>query len=132
MVEPPSAARDELERALGVAGHRVLVVGDGETALQTWRAERQELAILDEAAPRLNGLGVALRMKAESPSAFMPVVIVSSRDALARAAALAVADDVVTRPGDWRELGARAGALLRTRAMVDELRLQRAESQANT
>jgi len=132
MVEPPSAARDELERALRDAGHKVLVVGDGESALSTWRTERQELAILDEAATRLNGLGVALRMKAESPSAFMPVMIVTPRDVIARAAALAVADDVIGRPYDTREVVARVGALLRTRALVDELRLQRAESEAKT
>jgi two-component system, cell cycle response regulator len=132
IVEPPSPARDDLERALGDAGHRVLVVGDGESALQTWRSERQELAILDEAAQRLNGIAVATRMKAESPSAFMPVVMVTSRDAVARAAALAVADDVVARPYDPREVVARCGALLRTRAIVDDLRLQRAESEART
>ena len=127
MVEPPSAARDELERALADAGHRVLIVGDGESALSSWRSERQELAILDEAAARLNGLGVALRMKAESPAGFMPVIIVSPRDVIARAAALAVADDVIGRPFEVREVVARVGALLRTRAIVDELRLQRAE-----
>lgn len=132
MVEPPSAARDDLERALGDAGHRVLVVGDGESALETWRSERQELAILDEAAQRLNGIGVAVRMKGESPAAFMPVVILSSRDAVARAAALAVADDVVARPYDVREVVARCAALLRTRALVDDLRLKRAESEAHT
>jgi two-component system, cell cycle response regulator len=132
MVEPPSAARDQLERALVDAGHRVVVVGDGEAALQSWRVERQELAILDEAAARINGLGVALRLKAETPSAFMPVLILSSRDAIARAAALAVADDVAARPYDVREMVARVAALLRTRTIVDELRLQRAESEART
>lgn len=132
MIEPPSAGRDELERVLADAGHRVQLAADGESALETWRAERPELAILDEAAARLNGIAVALRMKAESPAAFMPVVIVSSRDALARAAALAVADDVVARPFDAREVGARVAALLRTRALVDELRLLRAESEAKT
>ncbi|MGZ3428485.1 MAG: GGDEF domain-containing response regulator [Polyangia bacterium] len=132
IVEPPSPARDELERALGIAGHRVLVVGDGQSALETWRTERQELAILDEAATHVNGLGVALRMKAESPSSFMPVMIVTARDAVARAAALAVADDVLTRPFDVREVVARVTALLRTRSIVDELRLQRAESEAKT
>jgi len=132
MVEPPSAARDELERALGDAGHRVLVASDGESALEVWRAERQELAILDEAAARLNGIAVALRMKAESPSSFMPVIILSSRDALARAAALAVADDAVARPYDAREVTARVAALLRTRGIVDELRVLRAESEAKT
>src|SRR5690242_6939093 len=112
MVEPPSAARDELERALGAAGHKVLVVGDGESALQTWRTERQELAILDETAARMNGIAVALRMKAESPASFMPVIIMSSRDVVARAAALGVADDCVARPYEAREVVARVGALL--------------------
>jgi len=132
MVEPPSAARDELEKTLRDAGHKVLVVGDGDEALQTWRTERHDLAILDEASQRLNGLGVALRMKAETPAAFMPVIVLSSRDAVARAAALAVADDVVARPYDAREVTARVAALLRTRAIVDELRVQRAESEAKT
>jgi two-component system, cell cycle response regulator len=132
MVEPPSAARDELERALGDAGHRVLVVGDGEQALATWRNERHELAILDEAAPRLGGVAVALRMKSETPSGFMPILVTTARDAAARAAALAVADDAVARPFDVREVVARVGALLRTRALVDALRLARAESEART
>jgi diguanylate cyclase (GGDEF)-like protein len=132
MVEPPSAARDDLEKALGDAGHKVLVVGDGESALATWRTERQELAILDESAQRMNGIAVALRMKTESPSAFMPVIITTSRDYIARAAALAVADDCVARPYESREVVARVGALLRTRALVDELRLMRAESEAKT
>jgi len=132
MVEPPSAARDELEKTLRDAGHKVLVVDDGEEALQTWRTERHELAILDESASKLNGVAVALRMKAETPAAFMPVIVLSSRDAVARAAALAVADDVVARPYDAREVTARVAALLRTRAIVDELRVQRAESEAKT
>jgi diguanylate cyclase (GGDEF)-like protein len=132
IVEPPSAARDELERALTGAGHRLLVAGDGEEGLAAWRAERHELAILDDNAARLGGLAAALRMKSETPGAFMPVIVVTAKDAVARAAALVVADDVVTRPYDARELAARVGALLRTRAIVDELRLARAESEART
>jgi two-component system cell cycle response regulator len=132
IVEPPSAARDDLERALTAAGHRLLVAGDGEEGLAAWRAERHELAILDDNAARLGGLAVALRMKSETPGAFMPVIVVTAKDAIARAAALVVADDAVTRPYDARELAARVGALLRTRAIVDELRLARAESEART
>jgi diguanylate cyclase (GGDEF)-like protein len=62
----------------------------------------------------------------------MPVIILSSRDALARAAALAVADDAVARPYDPREVTARVAALLRTRGIVDDLRVLRAESEAKT
>lgn len=129
IVEPPSPGRDELERALRLAGHRVLVVADGEEALTAWRAERHELAILDEAAARLGGLAVAARMKSETPHAFMPVLVVAARG---RVGTLAVADDVVSRPYDAAEVVARVAALLRTRAIVDELRLARAESEART
>ena len=132
MVEPPSPARDELERLLGAGGHRVLVACDGEEALTAWRAERHDLAILDEAAARLGGLAVASRIKSETPLAFMPVLITTARDALARSTALTVADDVISRPYDPRELLARVAALLRTRAIVDDLRLQRADSEART
>ncbi|MDB4966409.1 MAG: hypothetical protein JWN44_2098 [Myxococcales bacterium] len=132
IVEPASAARDELERALTGAGHRVLVVSDGEEGLTVWRSQRHELAILDDGAARLSGVGAALRMKAESPGAFMPVIIITAREALARTSALGVADDAMTRPYDVRELIARVDALLRTRSIVDELRLARAESEART
>ena len=69
IVEPPSPARDELERALDRRGpsrarRRRRRDGAGGVARGAPRAG----ASLDEAAQRLNGLGVALRMKAESPA----------------------------------------------------------------
>ena len=62
IVEPASMLRDDLESALRAAGHRVLVADDGEEALSAWRAERHELAILDDLAARLNGVALAARM----------------------------------------------------------------------
>lgn len=131
IVEPPSPARDELERRLVSAGHRVLVTTDGEDALAAWRAERHELAILDEAAARMTAASLAARMKHETPLGYMPVIIITARPE-SRVGALAVADDAVTRPFDVGELVARAHALLRTRGLVDELRAARAESEART
>jgi diguanylate cyclase (GGDEF)-like protein len=133
IVEPASPLRDELETALRHAGHRVLVVGDGEQALSAWRAERHELAILDEAAARLGGVALAVRMKSETTLGFMPIILTTARyDAGTRAQLLAAADDVITRPYVVLELLARAQALLRTRAIVDELRAARADSEART
>jgi diguanylate cyclase (GGDEF)-like protein len=60
----------------------------------------------------------------------MPVMIIA--DKIGRTAALGVADDVVSRPYDLAEVLARVAALLRTRAIVDDLRLARAESEAKT
>jgi diguanylate cyclase (GGDEF)-like protein len=133
IVEPPSPQRDELETALRSAGHRVLIVSDGEQALSAWRAERHELAIIDEAAARLGGMALAVRMKTETTLGFMPVILTTVRgDVALRAQMFAAVDDVVTRPYAAIELVARAQALLRTRAIVDELRAARAESEART
>src|ERR1700761_5919886 len=131
IVAPPSLARDELERRLTEAGHRVRLSTDGDEALTVWRAERHELVILDEAAPRVNGLAMATRLKSETQLGFMPVIVVTARtDVATHVQALSSADDVVTSPVDVDRLLARVGALLRTRAIVDELRVARAESEA--
>jgi diguanylate cyclase (GGDEF)-like protein len=133
LVEPASSLRDELETALLGAGHRVLVADDGEQALSVWRAERHELAIVDEAAARLNGVMLAVRMKGETTLGFMPIIIITARpDAAQRAQLLAAADDVVTRPYAAIEVAARVQALLRVRAIVDDLRAARAESEARS
>jgi diguanylate cyclase (GGDEF)-like protein len=133
IVEPASALRDELESALRNAGHRLLVVDDGEEALSAWRAERHELAVIDEAAARLSGVALTVRMKAETTLGFMPVVVITAKpDAATRAQLLAAADDVLTRPYAVAELVPRVQALLRTRAIVDELRAARADSEART
>jgi diguanylate cyclase (GGDEF)-like protein len=131
IVEPLSPARDELERRLRAAGHRVLIAADGEEALIAWRAERHELVIVDESAARLPAVALATRLKHETPLGFMPVLVVTARPET-RAAVLSAADDAVTRPFDAGEVVARAQALLRTRALVDELRAARAESEART
>lgn len=133
IVAPPSHVRDEMERRLTEAGHRVRTIVDGEEAMAAWRAERQELVIADEAAPRMNGLAMAARMKSETPLGFMPVIIVTARNDLAtHVQALSSADDVITVPVDVDRMLARVSALLRTRAIVDELRIARAESEART
>lgn len=133
IVEPPSPQRDDLETALRNAGHRVLVADDGDEGLAAWRSERHELVIVDDAAARTQGVALALRMKSETPLGFMPVIITTTRNEPSlRAQLLAAADDVVTRPYSVIEVLARAQALLRTRAIVDELRAARADSEARS
>jgi two-component system cell cycle response regulator len=133
IVEPQSQLRDDLESALRAAGHRVLIATDGDEALSAWRAERHELAIVDESAARVNGAALAARVKSETTLGFMPVIIVTARnDAALRAQLLSAADDVIARPYSIVELVARVTTLLRTRAIVDELRVSRAESEART
>jgi two-component system cell cycle response regulator len=133
IVAPPSSARGVLERGLSESGQRGRGLTDGDEAMTAWRAERHELVIVDESVPRINGMTMSARMKTETQLGFMPVVLVTARnDVATHVQALSSADDVVTTPIDIDRLLARVGALLRTRAIVDELRIARAESEART
>lgn len=133
IVELPSPTRDELERRLTDLGLRVQVANDGENAWEMWRNGRHELLIADESASRLNGLALAARMKSETPLGFLPAILITARpDNATYVQALASVDDVIVRPIDVERLVARVTSLLRTRAIVDELRVARAESEART
>jgi diguanylate cyclase (GGDEF)-like protein len=132
-VDEESAQRAQLVDLLERAGHRVVLAPDGEEGLRVWRREKHDLAVIDVWAGRVGGAEVAARMKAETPHAFAPVVLVVGRpDLESRIEALAVADDVVSRPYFPAEVHARCEALLRTRAIVDKLRVERAESDARS
>jgi len=126
IVEPEGLGREILIQALESAGHQVTLADDGKDALERWRADRHELAILDQDTTGLSGAELAARMKAETPHVFAPVLLViPNSDVGDRIAALSVADDVVSRPFWPAELHARAEALLRIRQLVDTLRLSR-------
>jgi diguanylate cyclase (GGDEF)-like protein len=131
LLEPDGLGREHLLAALGAAGHNVTVLEDGRDALTRWRNERHELAVLAEDAPGMSGAEIAARMKAETPHVFAPVLLIlANADVDARIAAFAVADDVVSRPFWPAEVHARIEALLRTRHLVDALRVSRAEVEA--
>jgi diguanylate cyclase (GGDEF)-like protein len=129
IAQPASPERDRLVELLTAAGHRVALAADEKDALALWRRDRHELCLLDE----VGGIELAQRIKAEVVQQFCAVILVVGRPgAEARSAALAVADDAVTRPFDPAEVVARATALLRTRKLVEELRAARAESDARS
>src|SRR5581483_11110767 len=74
---------------------------------------------------------LAARLKSETDQSFTPVMLVSDRaDVSARVSALATVEDVIARPYAPAEVAARIEALLRTRRLVDALRVARAESEA--
>jgi diguanylate cyclase (GGDEF)-like protein len=132
VLEPDGIGREQLVELLSAAGHTVTVVETGEEALERWRAARHEIAILAEDAPGLPASELAGRMKAETPHVFAPVLLITphANDVGARVAGLSIADDVVSRPFWPEEVLARVEALLRTRHLVDQLRVARAELEA--
>jgi DNA-binding response OmpR family regulator len=93
-------------------GYRVLQARDGELALRTFREEHVDLVVLDVMLPRIDGLEVCRRLRAEST---IPIIMLTARDdELDKVLGLELgADDYITKPFGLRELAARVRAVLR-------------------
>jgi DNA-binding response OmpR family regulator len=90
----------------------VLQARDGEEALTRFASERIDLVVLDIMLPKLDGLEVCKRLRAESE---VPIIMLTARDdELDKVLGLELgADDYITKPFSIREFRSRVRALLR-------------------
>jgi DNA-binding response OmpR family regulator len=93
-------------------GFRVLQARDGEEALSRFAADEVDLVVLDIMLPRVDGLEVCRRMRAQSS---VPIIMLTARDdELDKVLGLELgADDYITKPFSIREFRSRVRALLR-------------------
>jgi len=113
--DDPRIARD-LEGVLGGAGFRVELATDGESAWFRGGTEDYDLIILDLGLPKLDGLAVLKRWRAEGRGT--PVLILTARGSWTERVdgIEAGADDYLPKPFHMEELVARARALVRRAA----------------
>lgn len=113
--DDPRIARD-LESALAAAGFRVEATDDGETAWFLGDTEDYDLVVLDLGLPRMDGLSVLKRWRANGRET--PVLILSARGTWSERVdgINAGADDYLPKPFRIEELIARARALVRRSA----------------
>ncbi len=120
--------RELLEELLTTQGFTVITVSDGAEALDQLTKVPVDLVILDVLMPRMNGFEACRKIKANSETYLIPVVLVTAlSDKQDRIKGLrASADDFLTRPVDRAELVARVQSLIKLKQRTDEL--ERAES----
>jgi DNA-binding response OmpR family regulator len=112
LVDDEDSVQKLLAYPLERDGFRVLQARDGEEALARFASERVDLVVLDIMLPRLDGLEVCRRLRAEST---VPIIMLTARDdELDKVVGLELgADDYITKPFSIREFRSRVRALLR-------------------
>jgi DNA-binding response OmpR family regulator len=113
LADDESAITSNLAPFLERAGFSVMVVSDGQAALDAVLAAKPELVILDVLMPRLDGREVLRRVRKSGN--WSPVILLTQvGEASERALALEEgADDYLNKPFDPYELVARIRAVLR-------------------
>jgi PAS domain S-box-containing protein len=105
--------REYISRLLS-PDYDVIAVGDGEAALDAVQAQRVDLVLSDVMMPRLNGVELLERLRADDRTRTLPVILVSARagedDTVA--GLHTGADDYLVKPFSARELIARVHARL--------------------
>jgi len=123
LVDDEDAVLKLLTYPLERDGLRVVAARDGQEALERFASEPVDLVVLDVMLPKLDGLEVCRRLRAES---MVPIIMLSARgDELDKVLGLELgADDYITKPFSIREFRSRVRALLRRAAASSQPREQ--------
>jgi CheY-like chemotaxis protein len=114
LVEDNELNRDMLSRRLSRRGFEVVLAGDGQEGLDTARAERPDLVVMDLSLPVLDGWEAIRQLRADPAISAIPVLALTAH-AMAgdRGQALAAgANDYDTKPVDFARLMTKIDALL--------------------
>jgi two-component system, OmpR family, response regulator RegX3 len=116
VVDDEPAIVHALTYALQREGFEVDAEGDGEAALEAALANDYDLIVLDLMLPRLPGIEVCRRVRAERS---VPIIMLTAKDTeVDTVVGLSVgADEYVSKPFSALELVARVQALLRRREL---------------
>jgi adenylate cyclase len=114
---------------LGTQPYEIVTAVDGEEALAKIEALHPDLILLDIMMPKLDGIDVTRRVKANGSLPFIPIILLTAKsDAKDIVAGLeAGGDDYLTKPFDHASLLARVRSMLRIKALHDKVQEQAAE-----
>ena len=115
VVDDESAIREMIRFALDRAGMNVRCAADGLEALGKISDERPDILLLDWMMPGISGLELTRRLRRNSQTAEIPIIMLTARvtDDDKVAGFNAGTDDYIIKPFSPRELIARIQAVLR-------------------
>jgi two-component system response regulator MprA len=113
VVDDDPRITDLLRRILAYEGYSITIAANGNEALSRSLERPPDLVVLDIMLPELNGLEVALRLRAAGDN--VPILMLTARDTITdRVKGFETgADDYLVKPFAPEELVARIKALLR-------------------
>jgi CheY-like chemotaxis protein len=115
VVEDDYLSRDALSRRLERSGYNVMRAVDGEQAIAMVQTTPPDLILMDLGLPVLDGWQATKRLKADSATRDIPIIIVSAHlQASDRAMVIAAGgDDLDSKPVDFDGLLIKIGTLLK-------------------
>ena len=121
-----------LEAKLAAEYFEVITAMNGEQALARVASDDPDIILLDVMMPGMDGFEVCRRIKSNSKTTHIPIVMVTALDQPSdRVTGLdAGADDFLTKPVDDMALFARVRSLVRLKMMTDELRMREETGQS--
>lgn len=128
VVDDILANRRLMQAKLEAKYYSVLLAENGKSALEMAEAEQPEIILLDVMMPGMDGYEVCKRLKSNTATSHIPVVMLTALNETSdRVRGLAAgADDFLTKPVDDFALMSRIGALNRYNAVALELRKREA------
>src|SRR5437763_5774508 len=129
IVDDNETNRDILMTRLGTHGYELTQAADGEEARTAAKAGRPDLILLDIMMPKIDGIEVCRRLKADPSMPFTPIILVTAKsDTKDIVGGLeAGADEYLTKPIDQAALVARVKSMLRMKGLHDEVQNQAAQ-----
>ncbi len=104
-----------VEFNLRLHGFEVIIAGDGQEALDLIGRQRPDLAVVDLMMPRVDGLELTRRLRADPMTTALPVIMLTAKGMTQDKVngLSAGADDYLVKPFDTAELLARVTSTLR-------------------
>jgi len=129
IVDDNPDSTEVLKARLATQSYEILTAADGEAGLAMARDRQPDLILLDIMMPKIDGIEVCRRIRADTSLPFMPIIMITakaeSKDVVAGLEA--GGDEYLAKPVDQASLVARVKSMLRIKALHDTVLDQSAQ-----